>query len=368
MQTIEVLTSSPKDYKLISFSVGKNIEYAIKLLHHFKEVEVVCTLNEYDAKKLSFLFPKKEFYFWDTGLQKVATADIDILITSVVGSIWLMPTYKAIEQWITIGLANKETLVAGGDIIIKKAQEKWVKIIPVDSEHSAIFQCLSGENTKEISKLIITASGGALRDYDETKMKNVSIENVLAHPNWSMGQKITVDSATMMNKGLEVIEAHHLFDMPYEKIQALLHRQSVVHSMVEFIDGSIIAQLGTPDMKLPIQYALTYPKRKTIHQGSFLDLTKLKELNFETNISETKYPCFYMALECGRLGHSYPIVLNAANEIAVAAFLEGTIQYHEIATIIRKTLDAHKIIKNPSLEEIVELDRRVRKESGRLVQ
>ena len=348
--------------------MGKNIEYAIKLLHHFKEVEVVCTLNEYDAKKLSFLFPKKEFYFWDTGLQKVATADIDILITSVVGSIWLMPTYKAIEKWITIGLANKETLVAGGDIIMKKAQEKWVKIIPVDSEHSAIFQCLNGENTKEINKLIITASGGALRDYDETKIKNISIKNVLAHPNWSMGQKITVDSATMMNKGLEVIEAHHLFDMPYEKIQALLHRQSVVHSMVEFIDGSIIAQLGTPDMKLPIQYALTYPKRKTIHWGSFLDLTKLKELNFENKISEKKYPCFYMALECGKLWNSYPVVLNAANEIAVAAFLAGTIQYHEISTIIRKTLDAHKIIKNPSLEEIVELDRRVREEAERLVQ
>jgi 1-deoxy-D-xylulose-5-phosphate reductoisomerase len=366
-QTIEVLRSYRERYQLISFSVGKNRTFAVDLLREFPEIEVVSFQEEHDAKYVRDLFPKKEIYFWDIGLEKVATAPIDILITSVVWSVGLMPTYKAIEKGITIGLANKETLVAGGDIIIKKAQEKNVKIIPVDSEHSAIFQCLNGENMKQIHSLIITASWWALRDYGEQMMEHVTIENVLAHPNWSMWQKITVDSATMMNKWLEVIEAHHLFSMPYEKIRPVLHRQSVIHSMVEFVDGSIIAQLWTPDMKLPIQYALTYPERSTIHGWTFLDLTKLKELNFETTIPQKKYPCFYMALECGKLGHSYPVVLNAANEIAVWAFLWKQILYAQIATTLQKILDTHRMIKHPSLEEIIEIDASIRELTRKVI-
>lgn len=366
-QTIDVLSAYRNDFHLVSFSVGKNKDYAKKLLELFPEVEIVSLQDTEDVESLKSLFPKVAFFSGSAGLEKVATANLDMLITSVVGSVGLIPTYKAIEKGIHIGLANKETLIAWGHIIMQLAREKGVSIIPVDSEHSAIFQCLNGENQKEVRKLIITASWGALRDYKDEDIQNVSIENVLAHPNWSMGQKITVDSATMMNKGLEVIEAHYLFDMPYENIQPVIHRQSIIHSMVEFVDGSIIAQLWTPDMRLPIQYALTYPERKTIHGGTFLDIAKLSQLNFDTHISPKKYPCFYIALECGKLWHSYPIVMNAANEVAVAAFLANQISYIQIAQVIQKVLDTHKMISSPSLEKIIEIDKQAREEAEKVI-
>lgn len=359
-QTIDILRHKRDFYELVSFSVGKNLLYAIEILREFDSVKIVSIESKQDADKLKNLFPKYEIHHWEEWLIKVATSDIDLLITGIVGSIGLIPTYKAIEKGITIGLANKETLVAWGDIIMKKAKEKWVQILPVDSEHSAIFQCLNGENKKAIKRLLITASGWALRDWDIERMKNVSREDVLKHPNWSMGQKITVDSATMMNKWLEVIEAHHLFEVPYERIEVLIHRQSIVHSMVEFVDNAIIAQLWTADMRVPIQLALSYPMRQELVWWTSIDFTKVKELNFETSIPKEKYPCFHLALEAGKAGNSYPTVLNATNEVLVEYFLSNQIKYSQISGMLKEVLDEHKCIKNPTLEEIILIDKQTR--------
>lgn len=359
-QTIDILKNYRQDFQLISVSAGKNITYLREVLNEFPEVQIVSVSDEKEAIELQKSYPKKHIFYWENGLNEVATADIDILITAVVGSIWLIPTYKAIEKGITIWLANKETLVTAGKIIMEKAKEKGVSILPVDSEHCALFQCLKAGEIQEVKRLIITASGWALRDTDISKFPSLKKSDVLKHPNWSMGQKITVDSATMMNKALEVIEAHHLFQIPYENIEAVIHKESIIHSLVEFIDGSMMAQMGTPDMRLPIQYALTYPERKKVIWHQYLDFTKVTSLHFENHISKEKYPCFYLAKECGIKGGIYPTIMNAANEVAVEAFLQEKIHFTKIIEIIEQTLTLFQQKENLSLQEILDFDRESR--------
>jgi 1-deoxy-D-xylulose-5-phosphate reductoisomerase len=270
----------------------------------------------------------------------------------MVGMIGLQPTVEAINAGKNIALANKETLVTAGHIIMPLVKEKGVSLLPVDSEHSAIFQSLNGEDKKKAYRILLTASGGPFRGMTLEELKNKSVKDALKHPNWSMGQKITIDSATMVNKGLEVMEAAWLFDMRLEDIQVVVHPQSIIHSMVEYIDGSIIAQMGVPDMKLPIQYALFYPDRKPLLQGERVDFFKLRQLTFE----EPDMNSFFglrLAYEAGRLGGSMPTVYNAANEWAVAQFLQSKIEFLMIPTLIEKAMQHHKLICNPSLKEIL---------------
>jgi 1-deoxy-D-xylulose-5-phosphate reductoisomerase len=271
----------------------------------------------------------------------------------------LHPTLQAIECGKVIAIANKETLVTAGHLVMEAAQKNNVPLLPVDSEHSAIFQALQGEKEKNIERLILTASGGSFRDFTRNELESVTVEQALNHPNWSMGAKITIDSASMMNKGLEVIEAHWLFNMPYEKIDVLLHKESIIHSMVEFHDSSIIAQLGTPDMRVPIQYALTYPDRLPLRSSKRLDLASIGKLHFE-EMDMARFRCLGFAYEAGKKGGSMPTVLNAANEVAVAAFLEGKIRFLQIEDLIEKALTAHQITNHPSLTAIQEIDKETR--------
>ena len=269
------------------------------------------------------------------------------------GSIGLKPTLKAIDNKTTIALANKETLVAAGDIVMRRAKENNVSIIPVDSEHSALFQCLKGENIKEVEQLIITASGGSFRDLTREELTHVTLKDALNHPNWSMGQKITIDSATMMNKGFEVIEAKHLFDLPTEKIQTVLHKESIIHSMVEFIDNSMIAQLGNSDMRTAIQYAFTHPER--LHKNNPLKLSELHQLNFKP-MDFHRFKMLKFAYDALEAGGTLATVMNAANEFAVGQFLQGQISFLEIEEIVERRMMMHDNIQNPDLETILSLD------------
>ena len=275
------------------------------------------------------------------------------------GSVGLQPTLNAIEAKKTIAIANKETLVTAGHLVMEAAKRQGVAILPVDSEHSAIFQALQGENEKNIERIILTASGGSFRDRTREELGNVTVEEALNHPNWSMGAKITIDSASMMNKGLEVIEAHWLFDLPYEKIDVLLHQESIIHSMVEFHDSSIIAQLGSPDMRVPIQYALTYPDRFPLPSAKRLNLAEIGTLHFK-KMDFDRFRCLKLAYEAGKAGGSYPTVLNAANEAAVEAFLTGKITFLQIEDYVENALNQHQMIVKPSLPEIEEIDRKTR--------
>jgi len=292
-------------------------------------------------------------------LEVVSRDDVDIVLNSLVGFSGLKPTIKAIESKKRIALANKETLVVAGEIITKLLRENNVELIPVDSEHNAIFQCLVGEKISDINRIILTASGGPFLYKNKAELENVTVEEALKHPNWKMGSKITIDSATLMNKGLEVIEAHWIFGLPVDKIKVVIHPQSVIHSMVEFIDGSIKAQLGVPDMKIPIQYALTYPERKHANYGQ-VDFVKLGQMTFlEPDLD--KFECLKIAYEVAKLGGTYPTVLNAANEVAVEAFLNRKIKFTMIPEVIKKAIDAHKPKFNPDLDDILTADSETRK-------
>lgn len=301
------------------------------------------------------------------GLIEAAVFDkADILVNAVIGSVGLHPTLQAIEAGKVIAIANKETLVTAGHIVMDAAAKYNVPVLPVDSEHSAIFQCLQGENPKNIERLIITASGGSFRDLSRKELEQVTVDDALNHPNWSMGAKITIDSATMMNKGLEVIEAHWLFGLPYEKIDVLLHKESIIHSMVEFHDSSVIAQLGTPDMRIPIQYALSFPERLAAANGKKLDLAAIGKLHFQPMDLE-RFRCLHFAFEAGKAGGTLPTVLNAANEVAVQKFLNQEISFLQIEDLIEKALNSHQNILNPSLEVIQEIDLETRKRVSTLL-
>jgi 1-deoxy-D-xylulose-5-phosphate reductoisomerase len=367
-QTIDLIRNQPSDYQLVACSAGTRVEELVQIILEFKP-QVVSVAGKEEAEKLkTFTLPSEtSVYYGEEGLIEVATHhESDIVVNAVMGSVGLTPTMKAIQCGKTIALANKETLVTAGHIVMAEAKKYGVSILPVDSEHSAIYQCLNGENYQNINKLIITASGGSFRDLTRNQLTNVTIEDALNHPNWSMGAKITIDSASMMNKGLEVIEAHWLFNMPYEQIEVILHRESVIHSMVEFIDGSVMAQLGTPDMRVPIAYALNYPDRKPIQNHTFLDLIKFGRLNFE-EMDLNRFRCLKYAYDAGKAGGSMPTVLNAANEIAVSAFLQKRASFLQIEELIENALENHSIISNPSLEEIQLIDEETRKYVSSLI-
>ncbi len=358
-QTIDILRHNRDQYRLLAFAVGSNIEYANYILSEFPEVEMVAVANENDINKIN-ANSSVQVVAGSSGLIAVSTySQVDTLVTAIVGFVGLRPTVMAIKAGINIALANKETLVTAGHIIMPLAREHKVNILPVDSEHSAIFQVLRAIDNKDLNKLIITASGGSFRDKTRAELTQVSVEQALNHPNWSMGAKITIDSATMFNKGLEVIEAHHLFGVDYDDIEVVIHYQSIIHSMIETKDYSVLAQLGTPDMRVPINYALSYPKHQAIANSERLSLSKIGQLDFkEPDLS--RYRALKLAIESGRIGGSMPTVMNAANEVAVDLFLQGKIKFLEIEEIVERAIDAHQVIANPDLDTIFEVDANVR--------
>lgn len=360
LQTLDIIKHHQDRFSLVAMSVGQNIDLALRIIHEFMP-KLVCVQSEKGYLEMKNQLPQGvELVHGQEGLLAVATYnEANILLNAVIGSVGLGPTLAAIEQKKTIAIANKETLVTAGHLVMELARKNAVPILPVDSEHSAIFQCLQGEDLKNAEKLILTASGGSFRHKNREDLINVTVEDALKHPNWSMGAKITIDSATMMNKGLEVIEAHWLFGIPYEQIEVLLHRESIVHSMVEFSDSSVIAQLGTPDMRVPIQYALTYPKRLEFPSEERLKLWEIGTLHFD-KMDEERYPCIRYAFEAGKIGGTLPTVLNAANEIAVAAFLDGRITFLDIEKQIEQALSEHQVIANPTLEDIMNVDEMTR--------
>lgn len=356
-QTLDVIRYND-DLKLVAISAGSNIILLEEQIREFHP-ELVAVWSESKAKELrtavADVTPAVKVVSGMDGLLQVATiASSDILVTAVVGMIGIRPTIAAIKAGKDIGLANKETLVTAGHIIMPLAAECNVSILPVDSEHSAIFQCLHGERENSIHKILLTASGGPFRGRSKKDLELVTLDQALRHPNWSMGKKITIDSATMVNKGLEVIEAKWLFGVQPEQIQVVVQPQSIIHSMVEFEDGAVMAQLGTPDMRLPIQYALYYPKRVYL-DGKRLNFETLSQITFEKPDMDTFLGLKY-AYEAINIGGSMPTVLNAANELAVAKFLNKTVRFLEIYDMIRFCMDQHKVIENPSVEEILETE------------
>lgn len=361
-QTADVVRSHPDQFKIVALSAGKNIELVRTYIKEFEPKLVsVQTEEDYHVLKSEFSSSKDiEFMYGDEGLTAVAVyGQATILVNAVIGSVGLYPTLQAIKAKKDIAIANKETLVTAGHLVISEAKKAGVRLLPVDSEHSAIFQALQGEKEKNIERLVITASGGSFRDRTREELKDVTVEEALNHPNWSMGAKITIDSASMMNKGLEVIEAHWLFDLPYDKIDVLLHKESIIHSMVEFHDSSVIAQLGTPDMRVPIQYALTYPDRIPLAGRKRLNLAEAGKLHF-SDMDFTRYPCLQFAYKAGKMGGTMTTVLNAANEAAVSAFLSGKVNFLDIETLIEKALNQHSVIALPDLETIQEVDHMTR--------
>ena len=359
IQTLDCIAQHPEEFQLVAMSIGKNVDKAREIIKQF-EPELVSIVSSEDALVLQREFPRTTFVYGDKGLIDVAThPKSQYLVNAVIGSVGLTPTLEAIKLKKIICLANKETLVTAGHIVMAEAKKYGATMLPVDSEHSAIFQALQGEKEKNIERLIITASGGSFRDKTREELMNVTVEQALNHPNWSMGAKITIDSASMMNKGLEVIEAHWLFDMPYDKIDVLLHKESIIHSMIEFCDSSVMAQLGTPDMRVPILYALAYPDRMPLKEAKRLNLAEVGKLHFQ-EMDFNRYRCLKFAYDAGRAGGTLPTVLNAANEIAVAKFLAGQIKFLQIEDLIEEALNKHSNILNPTLEEILEVDQKTR--------
>lgn len=357
-QTLDVVRNNLDKFEVVAMSANKSVDLLLKQIMEFKP-KYVAVYDKEASERLKNLIPKDmniEILDSMEGLVKISTLEeVDVVLTAVVGMIGLIPTMKAIEHKKDIALANKETLVTAGEIVMKAAKENGVNILPVDSEHSAIFQCLNGENKKQVNKLILTASGGPFRGRKREELLNVTKKEALKHPNWSMGQKISIDSSTLMNKGLEVIEAKWLFDMDYKDIDVVVHPQSIIHSMVEYIDTSIIAQLSMPDMRLAIEYALTYPDRVATNFER-LDFRKINKLTFEEPDMET-FPCLNLAYEVLKEGKTYSTVLNASNEVLVENFLKDKIGFYDIPYYIQKSLDAHNSINNPTLDDILEVDK-----------
>jgi len=355
-QTLEVVRENG-DIEVLGLAAGNNIALLEKQIREFNP-KVVAVWKEEKAKELrdNIKDLNVKVVSGMEGLIEVSVLpETEILVTAIVGMIGIRPTIEGIKAGKDIALANKETLVTAGHIIMPLAKEYNVQILPVDSEHSAIFQSLQGGQHKAIKKILLTASGGPFRGRTSEQLLNIKVEDALKHPNWEMGRKITIDSSTMINKGLEVIEAKWLFDVDVDDVQVVVQPQSVIHSMVEYVDGAIIAELGTPDMKLPIQYALYYPERRYL-PGDRLDFWTLGKLDFEKPDMETFYG-LRMAYEAGRIGGSLPTVFNAANELAVSKFLNREIKYIEIMEIIEDCMKAHKNIANPTLEEILETEK-----------
>lgn len=363
-QALEVVEKLPDQFEVFGLSGGSNIGLFIHQIQRFNP-KVVCVKSLTSKVELQRYFPNLVILCGDKGLEDICSdTRNDLVLISVSGKIGLQPTLCAIKNKIDVALANKETLVMAGDIVMNAARENGVKILPVDSEHSAIHQCV--KNLDEVKKLIITASGGPFRDKTLEDIKNATVEQTLAHPRWNMGKKISVDSATLMNKGLEVIEAHHLFNKSYDDIEVVVHPQSIIHSAIEYVDGSVIAQLGVPSMHIPIQYALTYPERVAgIKSGSF-NFLDAKKLDFEAPDLE-KFPCLKIAYKTGRIGGTAPLSMNAANEEAVMAFLQGKIKLFKISEIVMKMVASHDIIQNPSIEDVLAIDDEIRIKTNEII-
>lgn len=359
-QTLDVLRAHQDQFRLVAFSVGRNIDFAAKVIEEFSP-DLVSVQQEEDVVRLQAVSGNTKVVYGSEGLLAVALHPAaEVVVNAVVGSVGLLPTLRAIEAKKIIAIANKETLVTAGHLVMDAAKKHGVPLLPVDSEHSAIFQCLNGEKQSQVNRLILTASGGSFRDKTREELHDVTVEDALCHPNWSMGSKITIDSATMMNKGLEVIEAHWLFGVPYEQIDVVLHKESIIHSMVEFQDHSVMAQLGSPDMRVPIQYALTYPDRFTLSNSKQLNLWEIGTLHFE-KMDMDRFRCLHFAYEAGKAGGSMPTVMNAANEAAVEAFLQRKIGFLTVEDLIEKAMHHHNVIACPSLEEIQEIDAATRR-------
>ena len=357
-QTLDVVRNQG-DIQVTAIAAGSNIALLEKQIREFHP-SIAAVWDEKKALELKVKvadLPVKVVSGMDGLLEAATEKEAQIVVIAVVGMIGIRPTIAAMEAGKDIALANKETLVTAGHIIMPLAEKLGVKILPVDSEHSAIFQSLNGEHGNKIHKILLTASGGPFRGHTREQMASVQVEDALKHPNWSMGRKITIDSSTMVNKGLEVMEAHWLFDVEMDQVQVVVQPQSIIHSMVEYEDGAVIAQLGTPDMRLPIQYALYYPERRYL-PGDRLDFWKLSQITFEKPDLEN-FHGLALAYEAGRRGGSLPTVFNAANEYAVAKFLNREISYLEITDMIQKAMENHKVIDDPTVEQILETEREV---------
>ncbi|NPB09285.1 MAG: 1-deoxy-D-xylulose-5-phosphate reductoisomerase [Thermodesulfobacteria bacterium] len=353
--TLDVISRFPERFEVVALAAGENVSLLLEQAKRFRPRLVSCK-NEALAERIrAELPPGTELLTGKEGAVAVAThPEADLVVSAMVGAVGLLPTYEAVRAGKTLALANKETLVMAGRLVMNEARSRGVKILPVDSEHSAIFQCLSAGRISEVARLILTASGGPFRTRPAEEFRHVTPEEALKHPNWQMGAKITIDSATLMNKGLEVIEAHFLFDVPAEKIEVKVHPQSIVHSLVEFVDGSVIAQLGPPDMRIPIAYALSYPERLPLRLPR-LDLVAVSPLTFEEPDLE-KFPCLRLAYEALAKGGTAPAVLNAANEVAVEAFLAGRLRFDQIPVLVERVLASVPVSPGDSLEEVIEAD------------
>lgn len=356
-QALNVIRTYPDRYQVSKISIGYNIEKLKDILNEFTTIKEVALLDESNLSELKKEYPLIKFHLHDKGILDLLDNDYDIALNAVVGFAGLMPSIKVIEQSKSLALANKETMVVAGDIINNLLKKyPMAKIIPVDSEHCAIFQCF--ENRAEVKRLIITASGGSLRDYPLEAIKDVSVEQVLNHPNWNMGASITVDSATMFNKGLEVIEAHYLFNIDYENIDVVIHRESLVHSMVEYVDKSIIAQISYPNMEQPIEFAFNYPQRLASKLNA-LDFTNVITMNFEP-VDYQRFPALKLAYEAGKKGQGYPCVLNASKEEATKAFLDKKIKFLDIINIVEKVLKEYHPQDISNVQQLIEIDKNTR--------
>ena len=360
-QTLDVVRKNKDKFQVVAISANSSIDLLLEQIMEFSP-KYVAVYNKESALKLKEMIPENiniEVLSGMDGLVKICQLEeVNVVLTAVVGMIGLVPTMAAIKAKKTIALANKETLVTAGELVMSEAKKNNVEILPVDSEHSAIFQCLNGERKQDIEKIILTASGGPFRGKKREELVNVTKNEALKHPNWDMGRKISIDSSTLMNKGLEVIEAKWLFDVDVEDIEVVVHPQSIIHSMVSFRDSSVISQMGCPDMRLPIEYALTYPERlKTDFER--LDLAKVATLTFEKPDMET-FPCLALAFKVLKLGGTYPAALNSANEFLVNEFLNDKIGFYDIPYYIERTLEQHKNRINPNIEDILEVDKETR--------
>ena len=365
-QSLDVIKNNRDLFQIEGLTCGSNIQLLSKQIREFSP-EFVAVSREEDARTLKKSFPETEVYYGRKGLIEAATGNCDMVLNSLMGMRGLEPTYHAIMAGKDIALANKETLVAGGELVMNAVREKGVKLLPVDSEHSAIFQCLEGNKDRKIKRILLTASGGPFRGCTKEDLENVTLKKALKHPKWTMGQKITIDSATMMNKGLEVIEARWLFDVEPKKIQILVHPQSVVHSAVEFEDNSVIAQLGVPDMRIPISLAIGYPNRLANPDESLDFFGQGSNLTFERPNPEV-FTCIKMAYDAIEKGGSYPVVLNGANEVLVEYFLNEKIRFIDIQNILSEILDRHKVSYGLSLEDTLKLDAEIRSMTRRMIE
>jgi 1-deoxy-D-xylulose-5-phosphate reductoisomerase len=367
--TLNIVNMFPQHFSVSALAAKSNTTLLAEQIERFKP-QVAAVYDQAAARELRAKLPadsRVEVLYGEAGYCAAARHEsADITVTAVVGAAGLVPTLEAIEAGKTIALANKETLVMAGDVVMRKAAEKNIAIFPVDSEHSAIFQCLQGQRREDVEKVLLTASGGPFLEKPRAEFENISIDDALNHPNWKMGKKITIDSATLMNKGLEVIEAKHLFDLSHDMIEVVVHPQSIVHSMVAYQDGSIIAQLGVPDMKTAIAYALSYPQRLPLKQP-LPDFSGSQALTFQSPDLE-KFPCLNLAFQACEIGGTLPAVLNAANEIAVNAFLDQKLRFVDIAGIIGATMQSHTCVADPDLSDIMAADRWAREQTEVIIE